>query len=150
MVYFGWSYDFAAGRLCQAAPIPDFLRPVRDRAARFAGLKPEALAQVLVNRYPPGAAIGWHRDRPQFADVVGVSLGAPIAFRLRRRTPAGWDRRTVTVAPRSIYALAGPARTEWEHGTPPAPALRHSITFRSLAEAAKAGAPAFAPPRSGD
>jgi alkylated DNA repair dioxygenase AlkB len=132
VIYFGWRYDFTAGKLGQADPIPDFLLPLRDKAAAFAGLKPDAFGHVLVNEYQPGAPIGWHRDRPQFEDVVGVSLGAPGKFRFRHKAGSGWDRTALTVAPRSVYLLRGPARTEWEHSLPPAPALRYSITFRSL------------------
>ena len=150
VVYFGWSYDFGAGRLRPAESIPAFLLPIRDRAAEFADVAPDALPHVLVNQYPPGAAIGWHRDRPQFEDVVAVSLGVAVALRLRRGGPPRWERRTVTVEPGSIYLLRGLARREWEHSTPPAPGLRYSITFRSLSETAKARLPAFAPPRSGD
>lgn len=34
---FGWSYDFATGAFTQAAPIPDWLAPIKIRAERFAG-----------------------------------------------------------------------------------------------------------------
>jgi alkylated DNA repair dioxygenase AlkB len=34
-----------------------------------------------VQRYPPGATIGWHRDAPAFETVIGVSLAS--ACRLR-------------------------------------------------------------------
>jgi alkylated DNA repair dioxygenase AlkB len=136
VVYFGWRYDFTAGKLGQAEPIPGFLLSLRDKAAAFAGLAPDAFGHVLINEYQPGAPIGWHRDRPQFEDVVGVSLGAPGKFRFRRKQGEGWERTALTVEPRSVYLLRGPARTDWEHSLPPAPALRYSITFRSL----KAGA----------
>jgi alkylated DNA repair dioxygenase AlkB len=132
VIYFGWRYDFTAGKLGQADPIPGFLLPLRDKAAGFAGLKPDAFGHVLINEYQPGAPIGWHRDRPQFEDVVGVSLGAPGKFRFRRKAGPGWERTALTVEPRSAYLLRGPARTEWEHSLPPAAALRYSITFRSL------------------
>jgi alkylated DNA repair dioxygenase AlkB len=41
--------------------------------------------------------------------------------------------------PRSIYILAGEARTDWEHSIPPLNALRYSITFRTLAGAQEMG-----------
>jgi alkylated DNA repair dioxygenase AlkB len=132
VVYFGWRYDFTAGKLGQAEPIPEFLLSLRDKAAGFAGLAPDALGHVLINEYQPGAPIGWHRDRPQFEDVVGVSLGAPGTFRFRRKSGSGWERKALTVEPGSAYLLRGLARTEWEHSLPPADALRYSITFRSL------------------
>ena len=129
---FGWGYDFARERLVAADAVPDFLLPVRARAAAFADLPAERLQQVLVTEYDVGAGIGWHRDKGVFGDVVGLSLLAPCRFRLRRRHAAGWERVTVDAAPRSAYLLRGPSRTVWEHGIPPVDALRYSITFRDL------------------
>lgn len=133
VIYFGWRYDFNAGEVAHAEPIPPFLLPLRDKAARFAGLAPERLQHLLINRYEPGAPIGWHRDRPQFEDVIGVSLGAAGLFRMRRAVGRTWERATITVEPRSAYVLQGPARHEWQHSLPPAEALRYSVTFRTLA-----------------
>lgn len=78
------------------------------------------------------AASGWHRDRPQFGDVIGISLLAPCTFRLRRKCGATWQRRSIIAAPRSAYLLRGPSRTEWEHSISPLATLRYSITFRTL------------------
>ena len=132
VVSFGWRYDFSASKLEAAAEIPPFLQPLRARAAAFAGVEPAAFVHVLLNEYAPGAPIGWHRDRPEFAVIAGVSLGAAAPFRMRRRKGSGWERRVLEVEPRSIYVLDGAARSEWEHSIPPAEALRYSITFRSL------------------
>lgn len=129
---FGWHYDFDHARFAEAEPIPDFLRPLRDRAAGFAGLVPDDLVQALAVRYHPGAGIGWHRDRPVFEHVVGVSLGTPATLRLRRRTPGGFDRAALPLAPRSVYHLRDEVRHGWEHGIAAHDALRWSITFRSL------------------
>lgn len=130
---FGWSYDFDRGRFAPADPIPDWLEPVRRRAAAFAGLAPEALVQALLIRYDPGAGIGWHRDRPVFEEVVGLSLGRAATLRLRRRCDAGFARASVPLAPRAAYHLFGEARRDWEHSITPMEATRWSITFRSLA-----------------
>ena len=131
-VSFGWRYSFNDHRLSVADRVPGFLLPLRAAAAGFAGVAPEDFPHVLLTEYSPGAAIGWHRDRPQFGEVVGLSLGAPCRFRLRRRRGDGWERLTLPLAPRSIYLLRGPARTEWEHSIPPVEACRYSITFRTL------------------
>ncbi len=135
---FGWSYDFDRGTMAAAEPIPAFLLPVRERAAAFAGLAPDALEQALLIRYDPGAGIGWHRDRPQFEHVLGISLGAPATLRLRRRRADGFDRATIPLAPRSAYLLSGEARHDWEHSIAPMDEPRWSITFRSLSERGKA------------
>jgi hypothetical protein len=131
-VSYGSGYDFDAGRLAVSEPIPEWLRPVRERAARFAGLDPEDLSQALLIRYDPGAGIGWHRDRPFYEHVVGISLGAPAAMRFRRRLPKGFDRINVPLPPRSIYHLSGEARHVWEHSIAEMAETRWSITFRSL------------------
>ncbi|WP_022683212.1 alpha-ketoglutarate-dependent dioxygenase AlkB [Sphingobium bisphenolivorans] len=129
---FGWSYDFENGGFARADPIPDWLVPIRTRAAAFAGLDPVELAQALLIRYDPGAGIGWHRDRPVFEHVVGLSLGAPATLRLRRRSGKSFDRASLLLQPRSIYHLQGEVRHEWEHGLAAMDVTRWSITFRSL------------------
>ncbi|MGT2515481.1 hypothetical protein ACVOMT_15750 [Sphingomonas panni] len=40
---FGWSYDFEVGRPREALPMPDWLLPIRERAAQFARLPSEDL-----------------------------------------------------------------------------------------------------------
>ena len=139
---FGWHYDFDTAGFQSTLPIPDFLLPLRERAARFAGLAPDDLEQVLLTRYDPGAGIGWHRDRPVFEHVVGVSLGAPAILRFRRRDGTRFERAKLSLPPRSIYHLSGPARHEWEHSIAPIDAPRWSVTFRSLSDKGrlKAGA----------
>jgi alkylated DNA repair dioxygenase AlkB len=131
---YGWGYDFDDGGLAPAGPIPDWLLPLRARAARFTQLAPEEFVQALLIRYDPGAGIGWHRDRPVFEHVVGISLGAAATIRFRRRKPGGFDRASAALAPRSIYHLTGEARHKWEHSIAPMPATRWSITFRTLSE----------------
>ena len=136
VAFFGQAYDATR----PAAPMPGFLLPLRDDAARWAGVDPDAVAMALINEYPPGAPIGWHRDAPQYDIVIGISLGAPCRMRLRPyvapAAAAGAPRRTttheLTLERRSIYLLAGSARSGYEHSIPPVDALRYSITFRTL------------------
>ncbi len=131
---FGWRYDFDDASFTQSEPIPDWLLPLRERAAHFAGLAPDDFAHALVVRYDPGAGIGWHRDRPQFDKVVGISLGAATVMRFRQRSGLGFRRANVELEPRSAYLLSGEVRGEWEHSIAAHQALRFSITFRSLSE----------------
>jgi alkylated DNA repair dioxygenase AlkB len=138
---FGWRYDFEDASFRETTPIPDWLLPLRERAAVFAGLVPGDLVQVLLTRYDPGAGIGWHRDRPVFEHVIGISLGGPATLRLRRRKLGGFDRFSASLAPRSIYRLAGEARHEWEHSIAPMNVPRWSITFRSLSDKGRRLAP---------
>jgi alkylated DNA repair dioxygenase AlkB len=132
VVSYGWRYDFNGGGLSQTEDIPGFLMGVRELAAAFADIPVPDLQQVLVTEYGPGAAIGWHKDRAVFGDVVGTSLLAPCTFRLRRRRETGWDRASLELEPRSVYLLRGPSRTDWEHSIPPVAGLRYSLTFRSV------------------
>ena len=131
---FGWRYDFDDASFNPTEPIPDWLQPVRESAAAFAGLTADDFVHVLLARYDPGAGIGWHRDRDVFDKVVGISLNAPATLRFRQRTPTGFRRANVDVAPRSAYLLSGEARHDWEHSISPGQSLRFSITFRTLSE----------------
>jgi alkylated DNA repair dioxygenase AlkB len=132
VVSFGWKYDFSAEKVRRIGDMPEILLPLRERAAGFAGFDPQELQQALVTEYSPGAAIGWHKDKAVFDQVVGVSFGAPCTFRLRRRLDGKWERRKLTLEPGSAYVIAGEARTDWEHSIPPVDALRYSVTFRSM------------------
>jgi alkylated DNA repair dioxygenase AlkB len=127
---FGWRYDYEREAAERGDPIPPFLLALRADAAHFAGLAAESLEQALVIEYGAGAAIGWHRDKAVFGEVIGFSLLSACRFRLRRRDGARWRRYAFTAEPRSAYLLRGPARTEWEHSIPAVAAPRYSITFR--------------------
>jgi alkylated DNA repair dioxygenase AlkB len=136
IISFGWRYDFNGGGLTKTEDIPKFLSGIRARAERFAGIAPGELQQILITEYAPGAAIGWHKDRSVFGDVVGISLLSACTFRLRLKTGHRWQRRNLIVEPRSVYILSGPSRTEWEHSIPGVESLRYSITFRNVLEEA--------------
>jgi alkylated DNA repair dioxygenase AlkB len=129
---FGFHYDYGKRALEPASPLPAELLDLRNRAARWAGEDPSTFCQILVNEYRPGAPIGWHMDKPQFDQVLGVSLLVPANLRLRRSRANGWERRSVRVAPRSIYLLSGEVRRQWQHSIAPLTQLRYSITLRSL------------------
>jgi alkylated DNA repair dioxygenase AlkB len=133
VVGFGLRYDYERRQMVEAPPIPDFLAPLQAKVAAFAGRPVDAFVQVLINEYRPGAGIGWHRDKPHFDEVVGVSLLAACDFRFRRKAGSGWDRETARLARRSAYLLSGPARNLWEHSIAPLDEHRHSITLRTLA-----------------
>ena len=147
IVSFGWQYDYSGRTLRKAEDIPEFLLPLRVKAASFAGMNPEALPHVLVTEYGPGVGIGWHRDKAVFGQVVGISLLAPCVLRFRRKvtdesqrvvvkarpkSKGKWDRVNVLAEPRSAYLLTGPSRFDWEHSILRVDALRYSITFRNL------------------
>lgn len=131
---FGWTYDFDHGRLERGEPIPEWLLPLRSRAALFGGLAEDELVHALLIRYDPGASIGWHRDRPAFEQVIGVSLGASATMRFRRRRSERFERTSMPLSPRGIYSVIGEARHEWEHSIAAMEETRWSVTFRTLSE----------------
>lgn len=131
---YGWRYDFDDASFAPAEAIPNWLIPLREKAAVLASVDADAFAHVLLARYDPGAGIGWHRDRPQFEKVVGISLGTPATMRFRMRTDDGFRRAKLDLEPRSAYLLSGASRWDWEHSITPGETLRFSITFRTLSE----------------
>lgn len=130
--HYGLDYDYESRTPKPGEPVPDWLVPVRARAAELAGHDPEELVEILVQRYPPGATIGWHRDAPAFGTVIGVSLGGSSRLRFQRGKRERRRVWEVLLEPRSGYVLSGQARRSWEHSIPPTKELRHSITFRTL------------------
>lgn len=134
VVSYGGQYDFSAHQLNEAAPIPEWLQPLREKTAGWLGIPPDRFTQALVAEYRPGTPLGWHRDVPDFEDVVGISLLNDAVLRFRPYPPKEPRRADVvrlTVAPRSIYLLRGPARWEWQHSVSPTKSLRYSLTFRT-------------------
>jgi alkylated DNA repair dioxygenase AlkB len=138
VVSFGYRYDYDRRAVVEAAPFPRFLVSLRDKVAETFGRPADSFRQALINEYRPGAGIGWHRDKAQFDEVVGVSLLAPCSLRFRRKAGDGWERASLKVEPRSAYLLSGPARAVWEHSIPALERVRYSITLRTLVAKATA------------
>ena len=140
VAFFGRSYD--AGATGATPPIPEFLKPLRARIAQWAGVDVNAFGMSLINEYPAGAPIGWHRDAPQYGIVAGVSLLSSCRMKFRPyvspgapRSAAG-QKRTATheivLERRSAYVMTAASRNAYEHHIPPVTTLRYSITFRTL------------------
>jgi alkylated DNA repair dioxygenase AlkB len=130
---FGFRYDYNLRRLQDADPIAAWLRPVIDAVEAFGGPNTR-IGQVLCTAYDTGVGIGWHRDKPHFDRVFGLSLGSACNFRFRRAAAENWRRFTLVAEPRSLYMMSGPSRLLWEHSIPAVQAPRCSITFRTMAE----------------
>jgi alkylated DNA repair dioxygenase AlkB len=134
VVSYGGRYDFSARRLNEAEPIPAWLHPLRDQVGAWAGIAPDRFTQALVAEYRPGTPLGWHRDVPDFEDVVGVSLLGEAVMRFRPyppREPRRADVIKLVLPPRSAYLLHGPSRWAWQHSVAPTKVLRYSVTFRT-------------------
>lgn len=136
-VNYGFSYDFTHLQSKPAPPIPEFLTPLRSRAAEWVGVRPADFVQALIAEYQPGTPLGWHRDVPDFEVIVGVSLAGTARLRFR---PYPWSAEkksqvfALELAPRSAYVLRDQARWGWQHHVPPTKELRYSITFRTASD----------------
>lgn len=130
---FGFRYNYELRRLQEADPIPDWLSPV-VKAVEAVGGSGTRITQALCTEYDVGVGIGWHRDKPHFDTVFGLSLGSACKFRFRRPDGEKWERFALEVQPRSLYMMSGASRHIWEHSIPAVAAPRYSITLRTMAE----------------
>jgi DNA oxidative demethylase len=133
--HFGLRYDYGSRVLRETEAIPAELEPQIRDAEEFARLPPGAIVEVLVNRYPPGAGIGWHNDADVYKTIIGISLGS--ACNLQLRTKAANERRVFEklLMPRSAYIMTDDARDSWQHRIPATKNERCSLTLRSLSAA---------------
>jgi alkylated DNA repair dioxygenase AlkB len=130
---FGFRYDYTLRRLQEAEPVPAWFSTVIGRVEAFGGPSTR-IGQVLCTEYGTGVGIGWHRDKPHYDRIFGLSLGSPCKLRFRKATGNTWQRHTLAVEPRSLYMLSGESRTLWEHSIPGVEAPRTSITFRTMVD----------------
>jgi alkylated DNA repair dioxygenase AlkB len=145
---FGFRYDYALRRLQQAEPIPAWLTEIIAEVETFGG-PGTLIRQVLCTEYDVGVGIGWHRDKPHFEKIFGLSLGSACKFRFRRSNRKSsngkscngksWDRFTLDAEPRSLYMMSGASRRIWEHSIPAVESPRYSITFRTMSTGSDLG-----------
>jgi alkylated DNA repair dioxygenase AlkB len=133
VAWFGFQYDYTLRRLQDAEPIPEWLGPIINQVEAF-GRPGTRIGQVLCTEYDVGVGIGWHRDKPHFDWVFGLSLGSACKFRFRRAAGEKWERYMLNAEPRSLYLMSGASRQVWEHSIPAVEAPRYSITFRTMVE----------------
>jgi alkylated DNA repair dioxygenase AlkB len=133
VISFGFRYDYTLKKIQQAEPIPEWLEPIARSVEKIGELAPASVRQILCTEYDVGVGIGWHRDKPHFDKVFGLSLGAACRFRFRRRRGEAWERYTLDADRRSLYMMDGESRRAWEHSIPPLRERRYSITFRTIA-----------------
>jgi alkylated DNA repair dioxygenase AlkB len=137
--HFGVRYDYGSHVLRDTEPIPSEFAPIIAAAEVFAGLANGEIVEALVNRYPPGASVGWHNDAAVYNTIIGISLGAPCTIQFRTNSA---DHRRVferLLTPRSAYIIRDAARDDWQHRIPPTKSERFSLTLRSLADRLGAG-----------
>jgi alkylated DNA repair dioxygenase AlkB len=127
-------YDDGGADSFTSGPMPPFLVALRDKVARWIGVAPTAFVHALVSEYRPGTPIGWHRDKPVYGLVVGISLAGWARMRFRPLETRDL-RHTVALdlAPRSVYVMRDAIRWQWQHSVLPTKELRYSITLRTRA-----------------
>jgi alkylated DNA repair dioxygenase AlkB len=131
----GEAYDQGDEDTLSSGPLPPFLVALLDRVSGWLEIDPGQFIHALVSEYRPGTPIGWHRDKPAYGVVVGLSLAGHGSMRFRPLDPAA-PRSSVALlelAPRSVYVMQGPIRWDWQHSMLPTKSLRYSITFRTRA-----------------
>jgi alkylated DNA repair dioxygenase AlkB len=129
---FGFRYDYALRKLQEADQIPGWLASIIPSVENFGELPEGSARQILCTEYDVGVGIGWHRDKPHFDKIFGLSLGAACKFRFRRAAGDKWQRFTLPAEPRSLYMMSGDSRQAWEHSIPAVEQRRYSITFRTM------------------
>jgi alkylated DNA repair dioxygenase AlkB len=97
---FGFHYDYNLRHSQQADPVPTWLAQTIEKAEVFGG-PGTRIRQVLCTEYDVGIGIGWHRDKPHFDRVFGLSLGS--AFRFRR--PAGKRGNATRSTPHLVLSI---------------------------------------------
>jgi alkylated DNA repair dioxygenase AlkB len=137
---FGFRYDYALRQLQRSETIPAWLDEIATKIEAFGGLDTR-IQQVLCTEYDVGVGIGWHRDKPHFDGIFGLSLGSACKLRFRKLAGKSWDRFTLDADPRSLYMMSGASRHIWEHSIPAVASPRYSITFRTMNNAPGRGTP---------
>lgn len=123
------------GEAFSSGPAPPCLVALQQRIAMTFGISRSAFVHTLVSEYRPGAPIGWHRDKPAYGVVFGLSLKGRGTMRFRPLDHRADPRQAfiLELEPRSLYVMQGPIRWLWQHSLPPARELRYSITLRTRA-----------------
>ena len=135
VVRYGRRYDADAGAWIDGETLPPWLAELRATVAGWRNVAETRFVHALVTEYRPGTPIGWHRDKPEYGIVIGLSLASACRMRFRPYDNQH-DRRAVIaleLAPRSLYVMDDDIRWRWQHSLPPAKALRYSVTFRTEA-----------------
>ncbi|HEX8041916.1 MAG TPA: alpha-ketoglutarate-dependent dioxygenase AlkB [Chryseosolibacter sp.] len=132
---FGYDYRFDQRSLVKGREIPGAFQNLVGKVASKTGISKEEFVELLVTEYPEGSVINWHRDAFPFDVIAGVSLLSDCTFRLRPHDKTKRVRGSIISLPvkrRSLYLIAGKARTEWQHSISPVQSVRYSLTLRTL------------------
>lgn len=132
----GEGYDRNDDDTFSSGPLPALFVDLQQKVARWLAIDATTFIHALVSEYRPGTPIGWHRDKPVYGIVVGLSLAGWGRMRFRpldSRAPRN-AMVLLELEPRSAYVMKGPIRWQWQHSMLPTKAIRYSITFRTRAD----------------
>ena len=132
----GEGYDRNDEDTFSSGPLPSIFVDLQQKVAEWLAIDPTTFIHALVSEYRPGTPIGWHRDKPVYGVVVGLSLAGWGRMRFRPLDPSAPRNARVLLElePRSVYVMQGPIRWQWQHSMLPTNARRYSITFRTRAD----------------
>ncbi len=143
--HYGYKYDYKARAVDARAYLGPMPTWTLDLCRKLAEDKifPVVPDQVIVNEYLPGQGISAHVDCvPCFDEpVASLSLGSSCIMEFSH--PGTGDKKELLLEKRSLVALSGPARYEWQHAIPArksdvidgaktARQRRVSLTFRKV------------------
>jgi alkylated DNA repair dioxygenase AlkB len=80
---FGWGWDERKQKFVHGPPLPIFFQRFARKIAKWLDISKSRVVEALINEYPPGAGVGWHRDNEGFEHVVGISLAGWCKMRFR-------------------------------------------------------------------
>jgi len=132
VVHYGYSYAYDRSGLRATVPIPDYLDVLVDmnRINNICHIS-KAFDQLIINQYKPKQQIAPHIDHVnQFGPIIAcITLGqsVPIIFSLDT------IKKTIHVAPGSMYIMTGDARYLWKHSLKNiSDGIRYSLTYRTI------------------
>jgi alkylated DNA repair dioxygenase AlkB len=131
---FGYDYSFEKKTISKGQDIPQEFQWLIQKVHRYLNLQ-NNFAELLITQYPVGSVINWHRDAPPFDLIAGISICSDCLVRFRPHDKSKQGRKSILSIPverRSLYIMQGPSRSDWEHSTMPVPAIRYSVTLRTL------------------
>lgn len=143
--HYGYKYAYKARTVDHNAylgSLPGWLSSVSNKLHND-GIFPSVPDQVIVNEYLPGQGISAHIDCvPCFADTIS-SLSLASSCVMEFSNPKTGEKKSIILEDRSLIALSGSARYEWQHAIPARKSdiingiktersRRVSLTFRNI------------------
>ena len=101
----GEAYDESDDDTLSSGPLPQPFVELQQRVAKWLAIDPAAFIHALVSEYRAGTPIGWHRDKPVYGMVVGLSLAGRGRMRFRPLDPRAPRNAMVLLESRASFDL---------------------------------------------